>query len=317
MSSAVSNRPQPVPALAPPAPLGTFMSHADDRGTRVGERLWLHVLLFGASLGTMWLAYGPAFAASLAFVLLSHEMGHYIACRHHGVSASLPYFIPGLPLMLPFLRVLPPPGTFGAVIRIRSPFPHRRALFDIGIAGPLAGFVALVPVLLLGLHEAQLVPRVAIAAGAELAEPLFFRWLAAWWFAAAPDDSTLLIGPVGLAAWYGLLFTGLNLIPIGQLDGGHMTYALFGRRAERLSQVVWWAYIAAMVVLGPGFILWTVLVRVLGFRHPPTLDDGAPLGRARIAWGLVGLAVFVGCFMPAPIPITWLDLAELLRHPLG
>jgi membrane-associated protease RseP (regulator of RpoE activity) len=284
---------------------------------RTQERVWLHVLLFTLSVATMWLAYGPAFALSLAFILLSHEMGHYVACRRHGVLASLPYFIPGLPLMLPFLRVLPPPGTFGAVIHIRSPFPNRRALFDIGLAGPLAGFVALVPVLLLGLHEAQLVPSASVPSYAELGEPLFFQWLAGWWFASAPADSTLAIGPFGLAAWYGLLFTSLNLIPIGQLDGGHLTYALFGRAAQRLSQVVWWAYIAAMVVLGPGFLLWTVLVRMLGFRHPPTLDDTLPLGRARIVWGLIGLAVFVGSFMPAPIPITWHDLAEVLRHPLG
>lgn len=309
--------PEPAPALVPSAPLGSFTWNRTTSMARVDERLWLHVLLFALSVATMWLAYGLGFAASLAFILLSHELGHYVACRRHGVSASLPYFIPGLPLMLPFLRVLPPPGTFGAVIRIRSPFPNRRALFDIGIAGPLAGFVALIPVLLLGLHQVRLVPSSGVLPGNTLGEPLFFHWLAGWWFRSVPDGVSLELDPIGMAAWYGLLFTGLNLIPIGQLDGGHMTYALFGNKAQRLSQIVWWTYVAAMIVLGPGFILWTVLMRVLGFQHPPTLDDAAPLGRARVLWGLVGLAVFVGCFMPAPIPITWPDLMEVLRHPLG
>lgn len=241
---------------------------------------------------------GLRLMASLMSILLAHEMGHYIACRRYGVEATLPFFLPA-PIINPLV------GTFGAVIRIKSPFPHRRALFDIGIAGPLAGFVVCLPVLVLGLLEAQVTAADPQALGLELGEPLLFRWMAGWLLGPLPENSTLLIGPLGMAAWFGLLVTALNLIPIGQLDGGHVTYALFGARAEQLSRLVWWLCVGLIVIVGPSFILWTVLVRLLGLRHPRTLDDTAPVGRGRALVGLVGLAIFALCFLPDPFHLSW------------
>lgn len=255
----------------------------------------------GASLVSWDVGAGLRLMASLMSILLAHEMGHYVACRRYGVEATLPFFLPA-PIINPLV------GTFGAVIRIKSPFPHRRALFDIGIAGPLAGFVVCLPVLVLGLLEARVTPHDPRAFGLELGEPLLFRWMTAWLLGPLPEHSTLLIGPFGMAAWFGLLVTALNLIPIGQLDGGHVTFALFGERAEQLSRLVWWLCVGLIVLVGPSFIVWTVLVRLLGLRHPRTLDDAAPLGRGRVLVALVGLGVFALCFIPDPFRQSWSDL---------
>jgi membrane-associated protease RseP (regulator of RpoE activity) len=206
-------------------------------------------------------------------------------------------------------------GTFGAVIRIRSPFPNRRALFDIGIAGPLAGFAVAVPVLVLAAREAVFGPEAVFAGGLSFGEPPLFRWAMEALVGTPPPGTTTIIGPFGRAAWFGLLVTALNLMPIGQLDGGHVTYALFGRRAFSLSRAMWWMSLVLVVLVGPSFLLWTVLVRVLGFRHPRTLDDDAPVGRARALVGVLGLAVFLLCFTPSPFPgMTWGFVGDALRE---
>src|SRR5207247_991734 len=204
----------------------------------------------------------------LLSILLAHEMGHYLMCRLYRVDATLPYFIP-FPFF-PFTLV----GTLGAFIRIRGPIPHRKALFDIGIAGPLAGFALALPVLILGVREAQVLPE-APSAGIYLGEPLLFKGAVWIMRGATPDHMTLTLGPLGLAAWFGLFVTALNLIPIGQLDGGHVTYALLRRKAWSISWIGSWVCVA-LAYFGPNWIVWAILVRVLGRRHPPTLDDSAP-----------------------------------------
>jgi membrane-associated protease RseP (regulator of RpoE activity) len=275
-------------------------------------------VLLALTCASVYLCGGIRLVLGLVPILFAHEMGHYLACRHYGVDATLPFFIPTpwLPLggLLAPWAPLSFVGTFGAVIRIRSPFPDRRSLFDIGIAGPLAGFVVCLPVLVLGVLEAQAVPLKSTENGfyLTLADPLLVQWAVHWLRGPVPEGQTLLIGQLGLAAWFGLFVTALNLIPIGQLDGGHVTYALFGRRAHALSHLVWWAYVAMMIVLGPSVILWVVLVRVLGFRHPPTLNDAAPLGRTRVLVALLGLLVFVICFLPNPFLLTWGQFGETL-----
>jgi membrane-associated protease RseP (regulator of RpoE activity) len=187
-------------------------------------------------------------------------------------------------------------------------------LFDIGIAGPLAGFAVALPVLYLGVLEAQIIPTPKASAGLiSFADPIAFQWAFTWLRGEVPDGKTVLIGPLGLAAWFGLFVTALNLIPIGQLDGGHVTYALFGRRAHVISNAVWWACVA-LILLSPSWILWAILIRLLGRRHPPTLNDLAPLGRARVAVALLGAAVFAVCFVPSPILDSWAPLLELLRQ---
>lgn len=250
-------------------------------------------------------ADGARLVAGLLSILLAHEMGHYLAARYYRVDATLPFFIP---FPVPAVSLV---GTLGAFIRIRSPIPHRRALFDIGVAGPLAGFLVCLPVLWLGAREATVQALAPDAGGLFFGEPLAFQWAVRLVHGPIPDDRTLVMGQLGLAAWFGLLVTALNLMPIGQLDGGHLTYALLRERAALVSRVGSWVCVA-LVYFGPNWILWAVLVRVLGRRHPPTLDDEAPVGRARVWVGLLALAVFVVSFVPNPIVFHWHDFFEAL-----
>jgi membrane-associated protease RseP (regulator of RpoE activity) len=247
-------------------------------------------------------ASGLKLVTALLAILLSHEMGHYLACRYYRVDASLPYFIP-FPLGLA--------GTLGAFIRIRTPFPNRRALFDIGIAGPLAGFVVCLPVMVLGALEGRFVPLVNGGEGPNyLGEPLLFSWVVAWLRGPTPEGMTLAIGPLGMAAWFGLFVTALNLMPVGQLDGGHVTYALWPRRALAISRA---GIVACLGLLyfRPTWLLWAVLLILLGRSgHPQTLQDGEGVGRGRLLVGLVGFAVLALSFTPSPIMISWGDFLE-------
>ena len=241
-------------------------------------------------------------------ILLAHEMGHYIACRYYGVAATLPFLIPS---------PLPPIGTFGALIRIKSPFPHRRALFDVGIAGPLAGFAVCLPVLVLGVMNAQVRPTPHGDVGAFFGEPPLFRWVTTWIKGPVPDGMTLFVDPWGIAAWFGLLVTALNLMPVGQLDGGHVTYALFGARAHLVSKIAFAACLC-LLFLSPSWLLWSALLWLLRRRlHPPTLDDAAPVGRGRAIVATLGLVVFLVSFTPSPIVASWQDLFRAFSEAFG
>jgi membrane-associated protease RseP (regulator of RpoE activity) len=253
------------------------------------------------ALQVLNISAGIRLAVGLLSILLAHEMGHYLACRYYGVDATLPFFLP-----MPIISFV---GTLGAFIRIRAPIPNRRALFDIGVAGPVAGFVVCLPVLWFGLKEARVVALDPDAGGTFLGEPLLLQWVARIVHGPVPDDMTLALGPLGLAAWFGLFVTALNLIPVGQLDGGHVTYGLLLRRAHQISQVGWWVCVA-LIYFGPNWILWAILLRVLGRRHPPTLNDRLPVGRGRELVGLLSLVVFVLCFVPNPIIFSWSDFFE-------
>jgi membrane-associated protease RseP (regulator of RpoE activity) len=291
------------------------------RLSRLRRRRWLtspalNVLLFALTAASVYLVGGPLLVAGLLSILMAHEMGHYLMCRLYRVDATLPYFIP-FPFF-PFTLV----GTLGAFIRMRGPIPHRRALFDIGIAGPLAGFAVCLPVMVLGVFEARVVtnlPNVPDTFSLTLGEPLLFHW-AAVWLRAVRQDQTLSIGPLGMAAWFGLFVTALNMMPIGQLDGGHVVYSLLRERAHVVSRIASWVCVA-LIYFGPSWILWAILVRVLGRRHPPTWDDAAPLGRARVAIGIFGFVVFAVCFTPTPIVVSWSQyrdaFGELFRRFLG
>jgi membrane-associated protease RseP (regulator of RpoE activity) len=265
----------------------------------------LHALLFAATAASVYTHGGPSMVVAVLSILLTHEMGHYLACRYYRVDASLPYFIPGPP----YAGLV---GTFGALIRIREPIPHRRALFDIGIAGPLAGFVVCLPVLVLAALELQAVPRDRTEAGLFLGEPLLFQWAVDWVRGPLPDGMTWTAGPLGMAAWFGLLVTALNLMPIGQLDGGHVAYAVLRRRSVFISRLGL-ACCLALLWFRPVWLAWSVLLLVLGRRgHPPTLNDRIPLGRGRVAVSLVGVAVFLMCFTPSPIMISWRQFLEIM-----
>ena len=247
-------------------------------------------------------AGGARLVVAVMSIMLAHEMGHYLACRRYGVDASLPFFIP-FPLHLV--------GTFGAFIRIRGAFPDRRALFDIGIAGPLAGFVVCLPVLALGVLEARVTTETV--GGIGLGEPLLFQWATALLRGDAAEDATLVIGPLGMAAWFGLLLTALNLMPIGQLDGGHVVYALIRERAQLVSRA---ALVVSLflVYLRPSWLFWSLLLLVLSRPHPPTLRDSRPIGAGRVAVGIVGLLVFAVSFTPEPIHVSWADFGAALRE---
>ena len=250
-------------------------------------------------------AEGLLLVTGLIGILLAHEMGHYLTARRYGVDATLPFFIP---FPIPGMSLV---GTLGAFIRIRSPIPSRKALFDIGVAGPLAGFAVCLPVLWLGVSQATLLPTTRTEGGLMLGEPLLFQWVTRLVHGPIPSDMTVTLGSLGLAAWFGLFVTALNLMPIGQLDGGHVTYALLRERARRISTIGSWLAVA-LVYFGPNWILWAVLLRILGRRHPSTLDDDAPVGRGRVWIGLLSLAVFVVCFVPDPIQFSWRDFFEAM-----
>lgn len=250
------------------------------------------------------LAPGLEFSASLLAILTAHEFGHYFFCRHYGVNATLPFFIPQPPGLLP--------GTFGAFIKMKSPVPSRRALFDIGLAGPLAGFVVIIPLAFAGVLTLHHVPLIAGEAGGGgggivFNDPLLFQLMAR---AFRIDLANSVVNPFYLAAWVGLLVTALNLMPVGQLDGGHGTFAIFGQRVHWWIGRVAFVTMALISVLGwlwhgspSGFLYVVLLAVMLRVRHPPP-ENMEPLGRARTVIGVITLIVFVLCFLPFPITIT-------------
>lgn len=244
-------------------------------------------------------AQGVAFSASLLAILFSHEMGHYLACRYYKVEATLPYFIPAPPLFMP--------GTFGAFIKIRSPIPSRRALFDIGLAGPLAGFVVALPLSVVGVMTIG--PSIPPPASAiYFNDPVLFRLLA--WLMGVPLDPNAPINPYYMAAWVGLLVTSLNLMPVGQLDGGHGTFAVFGPRAHHVIARVAFVGTATLAVLGfvlhnsPSGFLYTILLAVMMRVPHPAPAVMEPLGTKRTLIAILTLLVFILCFWPFPITIT-------------
>ena len=284
--------------------------------------MWLHVLLFALTVATTTLvgadqyaAYlsdfvsrelpmplGPLlvrglwYSATILGILGCHELGHYFACRYYDVDASLPFFLPFPPPMLT--------GTLGAFIRIREPIPQKRMLFDIGIAGPIAGFLVLVPALFIGLSLSRVVPLPTDFSGLELGEPLLFKFAATLIWGTVPDGYSLNLHPMAFAAWFGMLATALNLFPLGQLDGGHIAYAVLGSR----STYVTFATLGAAVVLASfssSWLVWTILMVAMLFmfgpRHPRVFDEHVPLNRSRLILAFAALVIFILCFTPTPI----------------
>jgi membrane-associated protease RseP (regulator of RpoE activity) len=293
--------------LDPASPDTPLVPSASETGTHVvppyevwqprpkfQDRVWLHVLLFVLTIGTTSLVGGLAYSATILAILGCHELGHYFACRYYDVDASLPYFLP-VPITLT--------GTLGAFIRIREPIRTKRMLFDIGIAGPIAGFLVAVPALFLGVAWSTVTP-IARDGGLWLGEPILIKLASRLFWGQLPDDYTLLLHPVGFAAWFGLLATALNLFPIGQLDGGHISYAVLGRRSTYVT-VAMIGVTLGLSYLSASWIVWTVLMIgmlvTFGPRHPRTVDEDIPLDRTRLVLAAFAVAMFVLCFTPAPI----------------
>lgn len=276
------------------------------------RRLLLHAALFLATMLTTmaagafqsgvnlfdepWQIYqGAPFAVSILSILAAHEMSHFLTSRQHRLDVTLPFFLPGPPFPPPL------PGTFGALIRIRSPILDKRTLVDVGCSGPLAGILVAVPVLVVGL---LLSPVKTLPAGAtegiQLGEPLLFKLVC--WLTLGPlgADDHVIMHPVAFAGWLGLLITALNLLPVGQLDGGHVIYALFPNWHRRIS-------IACLVILAvfgiltwQGWLLWATILTVMGVRHPPPYCDWIPLDSRRKILGVLTIVVFVLTFTPMP-----------------
>ena len=238
------------------------------------------------------LALGIPFSFTLLLILFTHEMGHYVACRIYGIDASYPYFIPAPTLF----------GTFGAFIRIRSAITTRRALFDVGLAGPVAGFVVALPALAYGVATSRIVPGAEESSAVVFGHPLLTRMLSAL-FHPNLDVSWLLLNPVGRAASIGLLVTALNLLPAWQLDGGHIMYSLTSARHARVSLIVSLGLIGLGIVAWHGWATWGVILLILSlrFRHPPVYDQWQPLDPARRSWAVGALVIFALCFTPWPV----------------
>ena len=288
---------------------------------RFQDRTWLHVALLVLTLltttavgaghyaaflsdfapGPVTVPLGPVlfggfwYSATILLILGAHELGHYLACRYYTVDASLPFLIPA---------PIPLTGTLGAFIKIREPIPSKLMLFDIGVAGPLAGFALALPALFIGVALSRVVPLPEDFVGLSLGEPLLFQAATRLIWGPIPDGSSLNLHPMAFAAWFGLLATALNLFPIGQLDGGHVCYAVFGQR----STIVTLGSIAVVVVLtffSLSWLAWAVLLVVmtiaLGPRHPRTIDEDVPLDPARLKVAVLALAIFVLSFTYNPI----------------
>jgi membrane-associated protease RseP (regulator of RpoE activity) len=235
---------------------------------------------------------GLPFSLTLLAILLAHEFGHFIACRYYRIDASLPYFLPAPTFT----------GTLGAFIRIREPIYSKRVLFDVGVAGPLAGFVFLLPALSIGLAYSKVLPGVAHRGGVIFGTPALL-WLLEHAVFPGAGTADIYLHPVARAAWIGILATALNLLPIGQLDGGHILYSIAGDRHKMLSRVFTASLIPIGIFFWPGWLLWAVLLLIFGMRHP-AIYDPSPLGFNRRRLAALALVIFLLCFTLAPVAYT-------------
>ncbi|HEV8309901.1 MAG TPA: site-2 protease family protein [Methylomirabilota bacterium] len=290
----VTARPNPLVNLA--LFLGTVLTTL-----LAGALSFGNVPLADLMLSPTRLLAGLPFSASLLAILVVHEFGHYTVGRHHGMPITLPYFIPVPP---PFLV-----GTLGAFIRLRGPVRDRRSLFDMAVAGPLAGLVVAVPLYAIGLQLSSVARLPAGDAGqghylqfGDAVLPKLIEWLV---LGPLPPGHDVLLHPIGVAAWFGFFVTVLNLMPAGQLDGGHLVYALFGRWHGAISKAAVGGLLVLGIVVGsPTWLIWPALIVVLmGFHHGPPMDDITPLDGKRRALGVFALALLFVLLPPVPLAV--------------
>lgn len=262
------------------------------------NRLFLHIGLFFLTIYSTYITLGILYSISIISILLAHEMGHYLMCRRYGIGATLPFFIPfPFPQFNPF-------GTLGAVIKMKGRIPNRRALFDIGAAGPLAGLVVTIPVLIIGLLKSNFVPNAEIPSGSlMLGESMLFKQLAYLILGPTPEGFDTMLHPMAFAGWAGLFVTALNLLPIGQLDGGHILYSIFGHRSQQIYKFTMGAFIIVCAVWYPGWLLLIVLLLWFGYRHPAPENDYIPLDPKRKLIGYMTFCIFLVSFIPVPFRV--------------
>lgn len=299
-----------------------FISHAGGEYiitvVRKGERnrtgVWANVILLGITFVTtvlagafLWAAYIDAanfltleifamgalfFAIPLMTILGIHELAHYLTAKRHGVAASLPFFIPSIP----------PLGTFGAFISIRDPIPNRKALVDIGISGPIAGLIVAIPVFLFGMVLTQQSPHYITGGTGGLAGTMasMLSYALSQFF---PISGNVIMHPLAFAGWVGLFVTAINLLPAGQLDGGHVARGLLGDKSRYLSYITVGALFLLGITVYSGWLLFAVLIFFLGLRHPAPLNDISKLGGRRTVLGAIGIALLVVTFVPVPLSV--------------
>ncbi len=268
----------------------------------------IHVLLFILTFMTTLLAgailngvipweqpekiyLGLPFSLTLLLILMTHEMSHYIASWMHNVEATLPYFIPAPSII----------GTFGAVIKMKPPIPDRRSLIDIGASGPIGGFIVAVIACIVGLHLSEVRPSGELQEGIVFGSSLLFTFLSETVLNINPDKVDIILHPIAFAGWIGLLITSLNLLPIGQLDGGHIIYALFGETHKWISMAMLPLLVVLGIVYWPGWLVWAALMIVLGYRHPPVVHPYIHLDRKRKIVGWISFIIFILTFTPMPV----------------
>lgn len=233
---------------------------------------------------------GIPFAASLITILLTHEFAHYFTSKMHGVKATLPYFIPAPNLI----------GTFGAFIKMKSPIINRKSLVDIGASGPIAGFVVSVIASIIGLNMSKIVSIKDLNPELVFGDSILFNLLSLITLGVTPSEHDILLHPVAFAGWIGLFVTSMNLIPVGQLDGGHIAYALLGEKHAQISFILILIMSLLGIFLWEGWIIWSLLLLLLGIRHPPVLYWEPYLDRKRRFIGWLALLIFFLTFIPVP-----------------
>jgi len=293
--------------LDPTGVTGSMLIHIAKHNFQTKKQIpWTNIILFALTVITtlsagcimsdvnpishpLLIFKGASFAVPLLLILTFHEFGHYLQSRKNGIKVTLPYFIPGPTLF----------GTFGAVIRSKSPFKSRRDLLDVGATGPIAGFVISVIVVIIGLSHSQIIKEVSDK-GLILGESLIFKFLSWVVWRDIPEGHSLLLSPTAFAGWAGILVTMLNLLPIGQLDGGHIMYALLGKAQRKIAFLAILALIP-LAYFWMGWLVWIALVLLIKIGHPPTLNDQIPLDTKRKVIGWVAMLIFVLSFTPLPI----------------
>lgn len=260
-----------------------------------GKRIQINIILFLLTIFTTYYVNGISYSISIISILLAHEMGHYLMCRKYRIDATLPYFIP-----IPF----EPFGTMGAFIRMKSPIPSKKALFDVGIAGPLAGLAVTLPVLIIGLKLSHFVPKVQTSGfNIYLGESFLFKQMANLILGPEPEGFDTLLHPMAYAGWAGLFVTALNLLPIGQLDGGHVLYALFGKKSQTIYKFSLAAFMVVSAIWYQGWLLLILLLIWIGFRHPSPIDDYTAIDDGRKLLGYFIFFIFLISFVPVPFHI--------------
>ncbi len=247
------------------------------------------------------IALGAVYATVLLAILLGHELGHFLTCRYYRLNATLPYFIPAPTLV----------GTLGAFIKIKSPITRKHQLFDIGVAGPLTGFILSLPALIYGFSLSKVVPSVSLKEGITFGESVLLRLIGLLMFKGIPEGHDIYLHPIAFAGWVGILVTSLNLFPVGQLDGGHVSYALWGSKSRNLARLFLTVFFIMGVFFWMGWFIWGFIILFLGLKHPRVLDEAIPLSSGRKIIGFIIILIFILSFIPDPI--KGYNLFDLIR----